>query len=568
MAKKTPRAASPEAVVPESWFLTSWRPYAWIGLSGFALYARVLSFGYVYLDDNALILENYPFLSRWSSVLEAFKQDVFHVSHGVSAYYRPLFMASLVCDAHWCGLSPGGYHLTNLLIHVEASGLLYLLFTRLGYAKAAALFFSLAFVVSPVLTQAVALIPCRDDSLMGLFALASFVVLIDYLGTRSWKHYLAHIFLFAVALFSKETAVVLIPLFILYLHLIAGECILSPAERALVPGWLGVAAAWFLLRRAALDNPLPMSVSQAARSVAASLPSLVQFCGKILLPFNLSVLPLQGDTTFVYGFLGLALLLAALALTPEKRWRRIAFGAAWFVLFLLPSLTLHFTSFADVMMEKRIYVPLMGFLMILLETRFARSIAGGGRASRFLGAALLLGYAAVAFNYEGDYRDRLHFWRNAAAASPHLPLAHRNLGAMYYLDGSFDRAAAEFQSAAALNPAEPMVHNNLGLILMGAGRLPEAEGEYKKELAINPRYDHALFNLGLLYYREGRIAQAESSWKETLEANPNYASAYSNLIVLAVGRKDFSAASDYVERMRSRGLPIPPEIGRVAASFK
>ena len=566
MAKKTPRAAGPEAAVPENFFLSSWRPYAWIGLAGAALYWRVPSFGFVYLDDNALILDNAPFLSRWSSLLEVFKQDVFHVSHGVSAYYRPLFMASLVCDAHAWGLSPGGYHLTNLLIHLAACGLLYRLFVKLGQAKPAALFFALAFAVAPISTQAVALIPSRDDPLMGVFALASFLALLGYLETRSAKRYLAHVLLFAVALFCKETAVVLIPLFLLYLHLIAGEPVFSTSDKALVPGWLGVAAAWFFLRRAALDRPLPMSAVSAVRSVAAGLPAVVQFCGKILLPFNLSVLPLQSDTTLVYGVLSLALLGAALAVTPEKRWRRILFGAAWFALFLLPSLTLHATTFADVMVEKRIYVPLMGFLLILLETRFARGLAAGGRAAWLFGAALLVGYAAITFLYEGDYRDRLHFWKSAAASSPHLPLAHRNLGAMYYLDGDFIHASDEFQTAAALNPKEPMVHNNLGLILMRSGKLPEAEGEFNRELAINPGYDNALFNLGLVYYRAGKPDLAEAFWNKTLASNPDYTAAYYDLIVLAAAKKDLPAVARAVAGLRARGLSVPPELERLLAA--
>lgn len=530
------------------------KPISALVTTGFLLYFKTLFFGWTYLDDNVLVINNARFLSSLSNVFQAFRQEVFHIAHCSAAYYRPILTVSFILDAQIGGGNPFIYHLTNVVIHLVASCLVYLFLNKLGYKRPLAFFFSLIFTVHPILTQAVAWIPGRNDSLMAVFGLSAFIFFLDFLETRRAGYYIAHLFFLGLALFTKESAVILPVMCVLYYWTVAGSQAQNDGRKtfrpfeqwALIGGWLAVCGLWFFLRLAALAgaaegraNLLTMTGIDMAKSMAQNAPALIQFIGKIIFPFNLSVLPLMRDTGFGYGIAALALIGAALFFSKSSRRGFVVFGAAWFILFLLPSFIRPNPSIAADFIEHRAYMPLVGFFIVLLEIDAVKRIEWTPtrciftpRRCKAAGIAIVGLFAAITFLHSGNFKDRLSFWENAAQKSPHSPLAHRNLGAMYYLDGLPDKAEAEYKTSLELNPSEQMAHNNIGLIYVGRGNFQEAEEEYKKELAVNPLYDDAHFNMGLLYYKMGDFKKAEYLWKKTLQINPDHSGASNALAEL------------------------------------
>ncbi|MBI5623608.1 MAG: tetratricopeptide repeat protein [Elusimicrobia bacterium] len=534
-----------------------WRPCAILAGVGLALYLQSLFFGLTYLDDQVLVSENLHFLSRWSSVLDAFGQGVFHVSHEGDTYYRPLFTVSLILDAHLWGAWFGGYHLTSLLVHLAAACVLFGFFRKLGHGERPSLFFSLAFVVSPALTQNVVHVPTRDDTFMGLFVLAGMSAFISYLREGGLRHAALHLLFWTLALFCKESGAILLPMCLAYMALVEkGE---RPLARTavLVPGWAAVLCVWYLLRRYSLDDPMALTAGEALSSLWANLPGAVQLWGKVFLPVGLSGLPNMRDTSLVWGCIGVAAAAAALAWTRGLAWRRVLFGLVWFCLFLAPSMLLQSTSMAGVVAEKRLYAPIVGIFLMLLETGFARGLAEWKGWAPAVGALVLMLHGTAAFFYSKSYRDRMSFWERTAAASPRLPLARRNLGAMYFLEGDLARAESELMAALSLNPREPMVHNNLGLIHMRRGRFKEAEAEFLLELRHYPRYANALFNLGLLYMNQGMVQEPEGLWKKGLSINPDHYDMHVSLAALYYNQGRKKEALAVLDQMRGKGMEIP-----------
>ncbi|MBU0881207.1 MAG: tetratricopeptide repeat protein [Candidatus Omnitrophica bacterium] len=535
--------------------------YAIIAGTGFLVYFKSLFFGFTYLDDNVLVINNHRFLSQLSNVFEAFRHEVFHILHSSAAYYRPMLTVSFILDAQFGGVSPFIYHFTNIIIHLAASCLVFKFLTKLGYRRQLAFFFSLIFSVHPILAQAVSWIPGRNDSLAALFVFASFIFFLDFLDTKRIGYCLAHIFFLGLAMFTKESALLLMPVCALYYILIwkkerrKREDVSHQGKSLLFicTGWLTVTGFWFFLRSVALsNNPLPMTGADMAKSVFLNLPALIQFIGKIIFPFNLSVLPLIQDTTFIYGILALALIVPALFFSKGARTGFIVFGASWFLLFLLPSFIRPNPTIVADFIEHRAYLPMVGFFILLLEIDAIKTI--DFRLKRYLAAAgvVIILFAAITFIHTDNFKNRLSFWLNAATKSPHSPLAHRNLGAMYYLDGLPDKAEPEYRKALELNPLEQMAHNNLGLIYASRGNYKDAEEEYKKELAVNPAYDDVRFNLGILYYKLGEFKKAETLWKKVIELNPDHIGAYANLHAYYYSQGDFTQAAYFENEFKKR----------------
>lgn len=509
-------------------FLKTFRPYLWIIAVGCLLYFRALFFGFTYLDDQVAILDGQNALKNIFNVFHVFHQIIFPT---FGDFYRPLAVIPYILGAQIGGSSPLVYHGINISCHLLAGCLLFLFLARLGYDRMLAFVFSLIFIVHPALTSVVVWIPGMVDALLTVFVLPAFIFFREYLRTGRRRYYVWHLLFFALALLTKETALILVLLCPLCAYFVDRSP--RPNFRFLAAGWGLVSVVWFLLRRAILVNPVTLTIDQVFSSIF-NPAAVVLYIGKIVLPFNLAPLPTLRDSSLLYGLGALAIIGALILFTRNRRYGLIFFGAAWFLLFLLPSMVFSDPSLYTgvALYEHRLYLPLIGFIILFLETGLVKTIGRDRKWALAIGAAIVILFSGLNIVHGDIFKDPLNFWRNAVKTSPHHPLARRNLGAMYYLGGQLAKAEKEYLLALELNPTEPMVHNNLGLIYLDQGKLAAAEREYALELKLNPRYDNALFNLGLLYARQGRVSQAKALWEKTLAVNPEHIDARKYLRLL------------------------------------
>lgn len=501
----------------------SWLPFVVIAILGFTLYFQALFFDFSYLDDNVLVLYHQDFLANLTNIFRSFLANVFHLNNSSASYYRPLLTISFILDYQIGGASPFIYHFTNVILHITSACLVFKFLTKLNYEKTISFLFSIIFLVHPALTQAVAWIPGRNDSLLAVFILSSFIFFMNHLKDEKKTSNLFWCLIFlGLALFTKESGVLALPIMLFYLYFIYKENKTSFNRFYFFVGSIGVIELWAISRNFVLKSEGTMTLIDMTKSVYFNLPAVIQFIGKIFFPFNLSVLPIMQDTTFWYGIITILLLALMLFFTKTKRWNFILLGLGWFLAFLLPSFIRPTNTVQADFIEHRLYVPIIGVFIIFLETDVIKKIDLKKKSTLIIIGSLLLVFTIITIMHSRNFADKIAFWKNAAQNSPHLPLAHLNLGAMQYLDGDMDNAEKEFKITLALNPQEEMVHNNMGLLYFSKNRLAEAENEYEKELQINPYYDNAYFNLGSLYWRQQKYEEAKSCWKNTLIINPKY----------------------------------------------
>lgn len=534
-------------------------PFLWIMGLGLVVYAQTFSFDFTHFDDNRLILDYQAQLSRLSTIPQAFTENVFRIREG-GLYYRPMLTVSFVLDTQWGRGAPFAYHVTNVLLHLAAACLLFLFLCDLQPHRARALFAALVFTVHPVLTQAVAWIPGRNDSLAAVFLLASFLAFRQYTATRRTAPLIAHIACWAAALFTKETAVTL-PILCLAAVLLIDRARSVRHVIRLLPLWALVGCGWFLARHAALENPPQHSPFAMLSALIEHLPALPSYVGKIVCPWPLSVFPILTDLPLWPGVLALCLLsLLAFAGFRRQDAPALLFGLAWFVLFLLPAIAAPSISATPEFLEHRVYVPLVG-LALLFTLAFPGGLPGGSTVAIALAAALLCGFSAITIIHSRHFRNRTAFWEQAVASSPHAALAHNSLGYVYYSDGRIDAAEREWRTALALNPAERLVHGNLGILLMNRDLYAEAEREFRAEIANNPVQGSVYLNMGKLYFRRGEPPQNVLPWWEkAVEFDPTYTEAYTNLIGLSYNSGDRARAKHYIQQALAAGVALPAEM--------
>lgn len=483
------------------------RPQLIIIFLGIIIFSWTIFFDFSYFDDQSLILENYQLISDPSNIGLVFVEDAFFSDNNF--YYRPLLNLSLMFDAQISSNYAWFFHLANVFWHILAVILLFLVLKILGVSEKRALGFSLFFLLQPALVSATAWVPGRNDTLLAVFILSSFLFFLKFIDYPKVLNYFLCLIFFLLALFTKEAAIILPILFIFYYFLISSKKI-KRADTFLFTGGVGaVIFLWFIFRSLAIDGYLG-SWQELILSILENSPAIIIGLGKFLFPFNLATMSLLREVNIIYGLVAI-LLIALLAVYRkiDKKW--LSFGLTWFILFMLPSFVNPNPSefYYLLLLEHRLYLPFLGLIFIFKdisidEVSFIKRMQLE-KAISYLFIVVLLLFAVISINRLPSFSNRLSFWLNAVEQTPNSPLAQRNLGVMLYFDNNLTEAEIAYKRSIELNPLEKMVHNNLGVIYLNRGELELAEVEFKKELEINPGYDKALDNLNNLNFLKNKL---------------------------------------------------------------
>ncbi len=477
-----------------------------------ALYARTATFGFVQADDADLIAGNQAFLSDLNNVPRAFTRSYFEVEGELTpqkTYYRPLAVVSFMFDAARAGAAPGAYHLTNAVLHAGVCCLLLALALSWGAAPWAGLAAALVFAVHPVNVQAVAWIAGRNDLLLAVFGLASLVCFAAVKRSATGAAFL-HIVTFAAALASKETGL-FFPAIALLHHGLVVRAPLSRAQKAALGADAAVVAVWAVLRSRALAGMPPEIGADTLRVAAANAPQLLTQIRKMLLPVGLNVTPSVQNLDLLLA----AVALAVFAFVARRLPRGVAAVAiAWVLALLVPTLLVPGLP----AYEHRVYVPLIGV-----------AVALSLMAPRLEVLAVVVVFAAAAWQRQEVFRSPSTFWTDASRDPRFGAVAHVNLGQLHEAAGRPADARREYLRALERDPGTPKAHNNLGVVLMQLDEPALAVAHFREETQRHPWNADAWFNLGLWAEMHGDAAAARTHYERAIRENPAYAPAYEKL---------------------------------------
>ncbi|HAD83116.1 MAG: hypothetical protein A2509_03905 [Candidatus Edwardsbacteria bacterium RIFOXYD12_FULL_50_11] len=518
-------------------------PYLLISLLVIAIYGQTLFFDFSSHDDVELLVEKAHFLKDPANILKAFATDVVWGNRGI--YYRPALTLSFMADTLIGGSRPFIFHLGNILIHLLACCLLYLFLKTIKTQKTAALAATLIFAIHPVLIQAVAWIPGRNDSLLAVFILLSSLGFLNYRRGGRFLWGLLHILCFFLALLTKETAILLPVLLILYslLHREKGKKLFDKGIFLSLIGWITAAAAYLLLRSSALSGSSGLTDARM-NTLRESLIGFLSYIGKIFLPINLSGDPIPADLPVAYGIAGLFVLLAVIFYLKIKDKKLFLFGIFWFLLFLAPTF-LGNTTYAN-FAEHRLYLPLIGFAVMLLQLdpdklkRMPVPVVG------IIMILIFILFAGINLSYSRSFRNGLTHWKKTTEVSPHSYVAHTILGRSYASLGKADLAEKEFIIAFGLNPKHYTAYNDLCLLYLNKGEYRKAEKLALDLLSKYPGNAGMHNTLGLVYLNAGRPDLAESEFLKAVELGPDQAEAADNLGYLYLKKGDWAKAERYL----------------------
>ena len=126
-----------------------------------------------------------------------------------SDFWHPLTWLSFMFDYQLYGLNAGGYHVTNLILHILSALLLFWLFNRMTKEIWKSAFVAAFFALHPLHVESVAWISERKDVLSAFFWMLTLCLYVYYTEKPAIRRYLLVVFSFVLALMSKPMVVTL-----------------------------------------------------------------------------------------------------------------------------------------------------------------------------------------------------------------------------------------------------------------------------------------------------------------------------------------------------------------------
>lgn len=526
----------------------------WLVLAALVVYFPTFFFKFTELDDTIFVHDFHAYNEDIGNLITSFSRGVFDAIK--DPYYRPLFLDSMIINYK---ISDGGeniamYHIVNVLFHIINVVLLFKVLTKLAVKEVHAFVLALVFAVHPVLSQAVSWIPGRNDTILALFSLSFFLQAIKYSNTGKAKNLGLSFLFLLLAYFTKETAVFVTPVAFIMLVLLLNKNWKDKLMLTQYGVWFTSFVIWFAARYFAIQHSGDMAPGQVVADFVHRLPLIVQYTGKIFLPFNLSVFPIQEDTVHFWGLIAIWLIVMGIYFYKKRDLKVVFASLGIFMLFLIPALLVP-TKLNEQTFEHRLYLPMIGILLLLTQTV---ALKNRFRDADILGGGIIIAgaLAIMNFQHQRSFKDPLTFWTAAAATSPHSAYANMMLAAR---EDNLEESYRLFRKAYKLNPKEKYLNFYYGVMLQKQDSVAKSEQFLLTEKNTSGYYE-CDFYLARVAMERKDLNGAIDYLQTYLKKDASNKIANNNLLLLYLDTQQRDKAAQHAKRMRQLGLDVPPQL--------
>lgn len=484
-----------------------------------------------------------------------------------SGNYHPVVLLAYALEFRVFGMHPWGFHAVSLLLHLANTMLAFLLLRRLDGRLVVATAGAALFALHPMRVESVAWISDQKDLLAALFFLGALLAWLRWRepGRGSGRWYAASLVLFILACGAKGTMIVL-PLMLLCLDLFRERKIKRDVLIRVAP-FLAGSVIFGLVAVAARRSYEPILLEARYGPVQefffGAHRLIFYYLARTVWPFadRAALYPTLGDvgSSVPPGLIPAALLALGLIGTLVVAARRaptVAFGLAFFLLGLGPSLTLPNLGYSA---DRFSYLPSIGLALAagigvaaLAGRRrmgapaaasagsSAPGSAGAPAGERVSsgGSARTAGATALAVPPRGTlswvvaipflalfavasarqcavWKDDVSLWTDAIAAFPSTPdagfnraMAHVYRGDAFAKRLEWDEAVADYTAALDIRSDVPEAWLGRAFAYELVGRKELALADFDRLLALTPDDREAILHAAKLRFERGDYAES------------------------------------------------------------
>ena len=498
-----------------------------------SIFGKSIFFDFVW-DDKVLLLGQ--------DVYKNFNIKKILLSPANNLEYLPVRDLSYALDYLIWGQNPLGFHLTNIILYFINALFIYFMtleITSLLFSvkqdkttipfQTIAFFTTILFVVHPIHIEAVSFITCRNVLLSGLFFFLSCFFYLRFLKDETNpknRYWVAALFCYVLALFSKATSIILPLILLLFSVFIKKERLKK--KLMLIPFFIISGATFLLFKTVATQAKLiiqdqmivfgALNISSKI-AVASQIPFF--YLKKILVPWGFSVNYMPKFTRAIVNLpvisamLALALIVG-IGIIFRKTYPEILFAQCWFLIALVPVLNFFVTSV--VVADRYVYLSsyaffyFLTFLMYNLHNKIPRNWI------LVFFVLIITAWSFLAVKRNDVWKSNKTLWENTIRVSPDAITTYHNLGSLYFNENNYDKAFNLFEKAKTLVPSNNWFEYYKGLQSYNNRDFPDTFKWLQKALTINEHSREALFLIGKTYERTGNIDKAIESYLKVLES--------------------------------------------------
>ena len=534
----------------------AWAVCGFLVLAVAMVFGQTINYDFVNYDDDIDVYEN-------PAIRHGLSAEGIHwaLTTRYGSQWAPVTWMSYLVDYQIYGLKPWGYHLTNVILHITTTILLFLVLWRMTGELWPCAFVAAVFAIHPLHVESVAWVAERKGLLSGLFFVLTLGAYLHYVLRQSLLvrslAYLAMLLSFALGLMSKPMLVTLPFVLLLLDYWPLGRMAAKQMWRLIaekIPLLLLTVASCVLSPWAQGKAVIALEKLPLSARIDNALVSCVAYLGETFWPANLAVFyPHPGMTLPTWKLLAALLILLGITALVLVRWRRnpyLPVGWLWYLGMLVPVIGLVQIG-SHAMADRYMYLPQIG-LCLVLTWGTLDAVRSWSHRTWIGGAAALLAFVGLlvcARQQTTHWRDSEALWTHTLACTSHNYMAHASLGLTLKDQKRFDEAIKHFQAALDLEPHDAKRHYNLGLALAIQGRTDEAIKHFRDALRIEPDGVDAHVNLGLVLLSRARLDEAKVEFQLALDIQADCIQAHSGLAEVLAKQGKVDEAIEHIERV-------------------
>lgn len=463
-----------------------------------------------FIQDDTKVIVGDPEMGKASALVATFTRPYYYMDGGNAGVYRPITSFSLYLNALITGKDAWGFHLVNVILYALLCVLLFEVLKKYCSEKVA-FCGALIFAVLPVHTEAVNNIVGRAEILSLGFLLVA--ILLQY--RKRWE---VSAGIFLLALLSKETAIVGLPILI-YLLFVTKEK--KDVKAGVSLFYVLVTTCYFVLRIMVLggggmennativENPLKFVSTEVRVENAFALVPLG--ISKVVFPWHLSydysfnqlkLVSDRFDWRFLIGVFLMILSIGSLftGLREKKMW---ILGQALFWGPLVVTGNFLFPV-GTIFGERLWFWPSLGMvlmsitLLYLFEVHKSRTpaqlslppLAGShvhgpcgfvGTSAQIFGVLfplIIVVFVGRTFTRNLDWQSQDSLFIHDATYASGSVMVQNNAAAMYLIRKDFVMAKVYLDKAETIYPKYPELMNNWGMYYLLTGDKKTAEEKF------------------------------------------------------------------------------------------
>lgn len=471
----------------------------------FTLYGKSINYGYTNHDDNSLIQDKVFLLSDIKNIPKLFTTSCFYSND--FQYYRPILTLSFAIETIIFGENITIYHLTNILLFLLSLWLMYIFLCKLKLNENILKLTILLISVHPILTSCAVWIPARNDTLLFIFLISSFIFFIKYLTENKNIFFIFSFIFFTLALFTKEITLVSVFIYIYFLFyfnikLTKKQILINIATFILITSLF-----FYLKNISTTGFNFKHYITNYKDYMFNIVIWTIIYIKQILIPTNTPIMLYKPVFNSNFFALSIIFFIVPIYLSFKNILNKkiIFLGIIWFIIFLIPTYFLY----DYLLLFHRIFVPILGFIIILCE--FADKILNKFITTKYL-IYLFICLITILFylsNIQADkYMNEKNYWYNAYNNSPNYHVACLFKAYIEFENNNLKKSEELINEA--MNYNSKLYFSKLAILLFEQKKYKEAEELFLSSIKNN-------IDVAVSYKYLSKISLINNDLKKTKE---------------------------------------------------